>query len=356
MVPPLKAGSSLNGSTPHGRANGRAHEAECTCPTCGSVISKIVHTAILLQSRQHDAEIEKEVTARFTVQLAEAEKAKRLEVAAAVKAATTALRDGQAAAIAAALEAERKRSEQAVTAAVNAAMIEFATEKARLETTLADVQRKLQARTPHDRGEPAEQSLHDALVAVLSPTDIVRRVEKGQPGVDVIVEIVHGKAAVGKIVIDSKAHARWQNSFCTKLRADQLREGAAFGILSTSVMPKGVSQLHVQESTIVCHPDRVPVLVTLLRKVIIDSHVQKRGAEARNRKAEAILAFLLSGQADDLFTKLVATSHSLEALDAAETKSHRSTWDKRASLIREIVTVHDMFTATISDIVSGGRK
>ena len=92
--------------------------------------------------------------------------------------------------------------EKAVADAVNAAMIEFATEKARLETTLADVQRKLQARTPHDRGEPAEQSLHDALVAVLPPTDIVRRVEKGQPGVDVVVEIVLGNSVISKIVIE----------------------------------------------------------------------------------------------------------------------------------------------------------
>jgi hypothetical protein len=352
----LSGRSTLNGSTPQRRANGRDHVAECTCPTCGSVISKTVHTAILLQSRQHDAEIEKAITARFTVQLAEAQKVKRAEIDAAVKAATTALRDGQSAAIAAALEAERKRSEKAVADAVNAAMIEFATEKARLETTLADVQRKLQARTPHDRGEPAEQSLHDALVAVLPPTDIVRRVEKGQPGVDVIVEIVHGNTVVGKIVIDSKAHARWQNSFCTKLRADQLREGAAFGILSSSVMPKGASHLHLQEGTIVCHPDRVPVLVTLLRKVIVDNHVQKRGAEARNKKAEAILTFLLSGQADDLFTRLVAATRSLATLDATEVKSHQTTWTKRAGLIRDVVDIHDSLTTTISDIVSGGRK
>jgi hypothetical protein len=336
--------------------NGRTLAVECRCPTCASPISADQLASILGAQKAREIEIEKGIEAKFAGQLAEVERKRKREIDEAVKAATVALRDGQQAAIGAALEAERKRSEQAVADAVNAAMIEFATEKARLETTLADVQRKLQARTPHDRGEPAEQSLHDALVAVLPPTDIVRRVEKGQPGVDVIIEIVHGNAVAGKIVIDSKAHARWQNAFCTKLRADQLREGATFGLLSSSVMPKGASHLHLQEGTIVCHPDRVPVLVTLLRKVIVDNHVQKRGAEARNKKAEAVLAFLLSGQADDLFTKLVATSRSLEGLDAGEVKSHQTTWTKRAGLIRDVVDIHGSLTATISDIVSGGRK
>src|SRR5262249_22326961 len=128
-------------------------------------------------------ELEQEVEAKFSRQLAEAEKKRKREVDAAVKAATQALREGQQAAIAAALDAERKRSEKAVADAVNAAMIEFATEKARLETTLADVQRKLQARTPHDRGEPAEVALADAVAAVLPSTDICRRVEKGRLGV-----------------------------------------------------------------------------------------------------------------------------------------------------------------------------
>lgn len=350
----MKAGSSLNGSTPH-RTNGRAHEAERRCPTCGTPVTDIVYSAILLQTRQHDAEIEKAVTQRFTVQIAEAEKAKRAEIDAAVKVATQALREGQSSAIAAALEAERRRSEKAVADAVTAAKVEFATEKARLETTLADVQRKLQARTPHDRGEPAEVSLAEAIAAVLPATDIVRRVEKGQPGVDVVVEIVHGNTVVGRIAVDSKAHARWQNSFCTKLRADQLRIDAAFGILSTSVFPRGASQLHVQDGVIICDPNRVPVLVSLLRQIIVEGYTHKRGAEARNKKAEAVLKFLMSKQAHDLFDKLVGTTRSLEALDAAEVKSHQSVWTKRAGLLRDVLDIHDIVSSTISGIIEGGK-
>jgi hypothetical protein len=320
----------------------------------------MVHKAILGRQRAHDAEIEKAVEARFAKQVAQIEKGRKTEIAKAVREATqmaevklAAIRSNQTGVVAAALAAEHERSEKAVAAAVEATKIEFATEKVRLEATLADVQRKLQSRTPHDRGEPAEVSLFDAIIAVLPPTDIVRRIEKGRPGVDVVVEIVSGNSVVGKIAIDSKAHARWQNSFCQKLRADQLREKAAFGILSSSVFPKNASQLHVQDGVIVCYPDRVPVLVTLLRRIILDGHVQKRSTEARNKKAEAALSFLVSREADDLLEKLVERTRSLETLDATEKKTHASTWTKRAALIREVLEVHTDFTTAISGIVSG---
>jgi hypothetical protein len=353
----LSGAGTLNGSGVAGtsRSNGRAHAAECTCPTCGSVIPEMVHKAILGRQRAHDAEIERAVGARFAKQIAEAEKKRKSEIDAAVKAATKSLRDGQTGVVTAAIQAERERADKAVADAVNATKLEFATERVRLESALADLQKKVQAKSPFDRGEPAEVSLFDAIVAAVPPTDVVRRVEKGRPGVDVVVEIVHGNTVVGKIAIDSKAHARWQNAFCVKLRQDQLRENAAFGILSSSVFPKGASQLHVQDGVIVCHPDRVPVLVSLLRRIILDGHTQKRGSEARNKKAEAVLKFLLSKQADDLFAKLVSTTRSLEALDMGEVKSHQSTWTKRSGLIREILQVHDSFTGTIGDIIGGGQ-
>jgi hypothetical protein len=351
----LKSAAAMNSTTQLRRRNGHAGLAECRCPLCSSVLSPDQFSAVVGSLSARETEIEQTIGARFERQIADAETRKKREIDAAVKTATKALRDGQAGIIAATIQAERERSDKAVAEAVNAVKIEFATEKARLETTLADVQRKLQARTPHDRGEPAEVSLAEAVAAVLPPTDVVRRVEKGRPGVDVVVEIIHGNSVIGKIAIDSKAHARWQNGFTQKLRQDQLRENADFGILSSSVFPKGASQLHVQDGVIVCHPDRIPVLVSLLRRIILDGHVQKRGTEARNRKAEAALKFLLSREADDLLEKLVRTTRSLEGLDATEVKSHQATWTKRAGLLRDVIEVHDAFTTTIGDIIGGGQ-
>src|SRR5213079_2880233 len=98
--------------------------------------------------------------------------------------------------------------------------------------------------TAFQLGEPAERDLFAALETAF-PDDRLWRVVKGQPGPDVVVEVIHNGEPVGKIILDSKNHARWSNKFTAKLRADQLAEGADFAILSASVFPAGAQQLHI---------------------------------------------------------------------------------------------------------------
>jgi hypothetical protein len=341
--------------------NGRTEPSECRCPACQSIIPPDLLASIIGAENVRRLDIEQTVAARFAKQIAEAETKKKGEIAKAVKAATVvaetkiaAIRHNQAAVVVAALTAERIVAGQKLDEAVSAEKLAHAAEKLRLETALADMQRKLQGKTAHQLGEPFEASLYDTIVAALPPSDVARRVEKGQPGVDVIVEVVHGESVVGKIVLDSKNHARWQNAFTRKLRADQLAENADFGILSSTVFPKGASQLYVQDGVIIADPERVAVLVTILRRIIIDNHIQKRGSEARNEKADALFTFLLSRRADDLFLKMIRIARDLETLDEVEVKSHRTTWAKRAELVQGVVDVHDTITSTIADVVGGG--
>jgi len=122
------------------RANGNGHAGvgECHCPLCFSVLAPDRYAAVVGSLSARESEIEQTISARFTRQIADAERKRKVEIDAAVKAATKALRDGQAGIVAATIAAERERSDKVVAEAVNAVKIEFATEKARLETTLAE--------------------------------------------------------------------------------------------------------------------------------------------------------------------------------------------------------------------------
>jgi hypothetical protein len=193
------------------------------------------------------------------------------------------------------------------------------------------------------------------------PNDRISRVAKGVRGPDVLLEVVceggiagTGEVA-GKICLDSKAHARWSNRFTRKLADDVAAANADYGILSTTSFPAGIEQVHLQDSMLVAAPQRVVVLVHLLRKQIIDSYVQRLSSEARNEKADALFTFLLSRRAETLFEKLSSIGRDLEALDAVQLKANNSTFAKRAELIRGVMEVHAALTGTIAEVVGGGR-
>lgn len=174
---------------------------------------------------------------------------------------------------------------------------------------------------------------------------------KGQKEPDIILEIVNNGAVIGSIAIDSKNHARWQNSFTRKLRADQLAEGADFAILSSNVFPSGAQQLHIQDGVIVASPGRVPVLVHLLKRQILQSHSLKLGSEGRNEKATRLLDFIVSPACTDLLDRNVKLTEELAAVDVKEASSHKATWRKRAELIRGIRSIHDSFAENIDRII-----
>ena len=133
-----------------------------------------------------------------------------------------------------------------IAEAVNAEKQRAFAEKLSLEQQLAAMQRRLEAKPPHQVGEPAEQDLHVRL-GQLFPADQmnVSRVAKGVRGPDLFVEVLDGDDVIGRIAIECKQHARWSQKFITKLKTDS--EDADFAILSSTVMPAAAngSRLHV---------------------------------------------------------------------------------------------------------------
>lgn len=266
-----------------------------------------------------------------------------------------ALRASQETIIAERLAAQREKSVKAIDDAVLVERAKWATEKLGMESQLQDMQRRLQAKTAHQLGEPGEVDLFERLTAAF-PGDRISRVVKGVPGCDVLVEVIHNGEVVGKIALDSKVHARWQNKFTTKLRADQLAENADYAILSSSVFPAGAKQLHLQDGVLVADPTLVPVLVNLLRGQITESHRLRLSAQARDEKAEKLLAFVVSPTCTDLLDRIVKLTDDLATLDLKEISTHETTWKKRGELIRGVQAIHDQFSAAVSAIISGDRS
>jgi hypothetical protein len=187
----------------------------------------------------------KAATAALAPKIVEAEKAKK-----AAEAKVKEIKTNQDAVINQRLAAQRETLAKQMAEAVNSEKVKAFEEKTKLTQQLAELQRRVESKTAHELGEPAELDLYETLRAEF-PGDQISRVGKGVKGPDIILQVVHNGAVTGSIAVDCKNHKRWQSSFTTKLRADQLAEGADFAILSTSTFPKGARQLHIQDNVII---------------------------------------------------------------------------------------------------------
>ena len=76
--------------------------------------------------------------------------------------------------------------------------------------------------------------------------------------------------------------------YLTKLRADQLRDGADHAVLSTQAFPAGTQQLVVRDGVVIVHPARAIAVANLLRRQIVQVHSLRLGREGREQKAQAL--------------------------------------------------------------------
>jgi hypothetical protein len=356
----------MSASTVEHRSNGHDADhsgrvAEAECPFCGAPVSREEYRKILMRIEAEElariAKVEQTLRDQFARQQKEAQTKAAAEVAKAKREAVRAaeiqiraIRASQETLITQRVEKAREAAAKKTGEAVAAERVKHFEEKTRLTEQLAEMQRRLEQKSAHAIGEPAEADLFDALEKAF-PQDRVWRVVRGQPGPDVVLEILSDGGIVGKIIVDSKAHARWSNRFVSKLKSDQRTEGADFAILASTTFPAGVQQLHIQDSIIIAAPQRVPVLIHLLRRQLVDSHRLKLGNEARDAKAEALFAYLTSRSCTDLFNQINKLADDMMDLDRTETAAHQKTWSRRADMIRGVQQVYDEFGAAVSRII-----
>jgi hypothetical protein len=220
----------------------------------------------------------------------------------------------------------------------------------KLQSELADMQRKLEGKSAHELGEGSEIDLFEQLRTAFDG-DRIQRVPKGVNGADVIHEVIHNNKVCGKIVYDAKNRDAWQNGFATKLRADKLAQGADHAILSSNKFPKDKSQVHCQDGVIVANPARVLAIVEILRDQLVRMHELRISNEERGHKTVALYAFITSEPFKQLVEQVEAQAGKMLDLDTKEQEAHRRIWDQRGKLIRSVQKARADLTFEIDRII-----
>ena len=246
-----------------------------------------------------------------------------------------ALRESHDARLAQRLQEQREALEQAKTDAVNAAKSAAYEEKLKLSSKVEDLQRAIDKKTAEELGDGAEVDLFEALKAEFAG-DRIERINRGQPGADILHVVIHNGKECGTIIYDSKNHNAWRNEFVTQLGANQLAAKAEHAILSTRKFPSGMRHLHVQDGVMVVTPSRAVVLVQIVRQHMVKTSALRLSNEARSQKTDTLYRFITSERCGDLFCHIDSHAEDLLELQAKEMRAHEATWKRQGELIRSV--------------------
>lgn len=252
--------------------------------------------------------------------------------------------------LAAGLQEQRDALQAAQIMAVNAEKSAAFEEKQKLQTKLDDLQRAFDNKTAEELGEGAEIDLFESLKAAFEG-DRIERVNKGQPGADILHTVFHNGKECGKIIYDSKNHGAWRTDFVTKLAADKLAAKADHAILSTRKFPANTRQLHEQDGILIASPARAVTLVGIVRQHMVQSHTLRMSNEARVQKTAALYEFIISERCADLFTRIDTQAEALLEVQVKERRAHDAVWKKQGELIRNVQKVNAEISHEIHTII-----
>jgi hypothetical protein len=231
--------------------------------------------------------------------------------------------------------------------------VEFSREREGWQKKMLEFERKLQQRTANEIGEGAEVDLYEALRETFG-SDQITRTPKGQPGADILLEVMYKGESCGRIIIDSKNRQGWQNTYVTKLRQDQAEAGAEHAILATTVFPSGKKELSIESGVIVVNPARVVHIVHLLRNAMIGVHRLGLSAKERSGKMSQLYQLMTSEGYTQRFNEATKLTDDILELDVKEKKAHDDVWKKRGTLATRLNHVLRELDTEISAIVESG--
>ena len=291
-----------------------------------------------------------EASAQEKIRAAEQAKAEAEAKVATAEAQALNLREAHETQLNARLQEQREALEADRTAAVNAVNSATFEERQKLSNKVDELSRALEKKTAEELGEGAEINLFEALKTEFE-SDRIERVNKGQPGADILHTVVHNGQECGTIIYDSKNHNAWRNDFVTKLRSDQMSAQAEHAVLSSSKFPAGARQLHVQDGVMIACPARVVALIQIIRAHLVQTHTLRMSNAERTQKTAALYGFITSQQCADMFARLDEQAEALLEIQAKEMKAHENVWKQQGLAIRSAMKVQAELRNQIDSII-----
>jgi len=207
--------------------------------------------------------------------------------------------------------------------------LEYQKQQEQLKKSLDDAKRKAEQASQQIQWDIQEEDLKESLKQSF-PIDIIEDVPTWIKWAD-LIQVVNNNLGqkVWVIVWESKNTKSWTDNWLMKLKEDTLKVKWNISIIVTNTLPKWIKNFWVIEDVMICSPEFVIPVASMLRDKLISISKVEKSLEWKDIKMELLYKYLTSQEFSSKINMMVDVFNNLKAWIDAERRAMERNWKKR---------------------------
>jgi hypothetical protein len=209
----------------------------------------------------------------------------------------------------------------------------------RLKDALQQVEElkaKMQQGSQQTQGEVLELELEELLRQEFKDDEITE-VKKGQRGADVLQKVSDRRGRLCGTILWETKNAKWQETWLSKLRADQREARAQIAVLVAVQPPPEVETFLERDGVWIVHRRYARVLALMLRRSLIEIYAERANQAGKDEKMEVLYQYLTSIEFRHRLQAIVEGFSHLWKDVESEKRWFATKWARQEKEIRKII-------------------
>jgi hypothetical protein len=199
-----------------------------------------------------------------------------------------------------------------------------------------ELKAKMQQGSQQTQGEVLELELEELLRQEF-PDDEITEVKKGQRGADVLQKVNDRRGRLCGTILWETKNAKWQETWLSKLRADQREAKAQIAVLVAVQPPAEVETFLERDGVWIVHRRYARVLALMLRRSLIEIYAERANQAGKDEKMEVLYRYLTSVEFRHRLQAIVEGFSHLWKDVESEKRWFATKWARQEKEIRKII-------------------
>jgi hypothetical protein len=199
-----------------------------------------------------------------------------------------------------------------------------------------ELKAKMQQGSQQTQGEVLELELEELLRQEFKDDDITE-VKKGQRGADVLQRVSDRRGRLCGTILWETKNAKWQETWLSKLRADQREAKAQIAVLVAVQPPPEVETFLEREGVWIVQRRYAKVLALVLRRSLIEIYAERANQAGKDEKMEVLYQYLTSVEFQHRIQAIVEGFSHLWKDVESEKRWFATKWARQEKEIRKII-------------------